>query len=122
MIAELALACSQVKISLERMSGLSGDVLHAFTGVIVLVAVHTATRRSTPRHAWLAVLGVESLNEMLDMSRPAGAAENDWAASLHDLWITLFLPTVLVFLWPALTRPRTSPAPDDVASKESVLQ
>ncbi|KPH66574.1 hypothetical protein ACLIMP_18800 [Novosphingobium aerophilum] len=120
MIAGIAMAWSAAKVWLERGTGIAPDALHAFAGVLLFAAIHLLVRPASLRMAWLGVFIAECLNEALDMARPAGA-ESDWRSSLHDLLITMFLPTILLVLWPALTRAAARQAPDDAASKESAL-
>lgn len=108
MIATAAFAGSSFKLWVERAVGIAPDVLHAFAGVLLLLLFHLLVRRQSLRWPWFGVLILELINEALDMSRPAGAMEKDMTASLLDLFITLFLPSVLVLLWPLLlgTGPR----------------
>ena len=104
MIINAAFAWSSLKLWIERAVGIAPDALHAFVGVLLLVLFHLLVRRPSLGWPWFGVLIFELINEALDMSRPAGATESDMAASLHDLCVTLFLPSVLSLLWPLLVR------------------
>ena len=44
---------------------------------------------------WLTVFVVELVNELLDLSAPANG-ENTVHASLHDIYNTMFLPTIIL--------------------------
>jgi len=104
MTINAAFAWTSLKLWIERAVGIAPDALHAFVGVLLLVLFHLLVRRPSLRWPWFGVLIFELINEALDMSRPVGATESDMAASLHDLCVILFLPSVLLLLWPLLVR------------------
>lgn len=91
---------SELKIIIERYSGLERDALHIHLALLlyfVAMAVFRQSRRS--RIPWLFVLGIEVANEIADLARQHS---NDmplrWDESLKDLWNTMLWPTVLLFV------------------------
>ena len=85
-------------------TALPDSALHALFGMTLLM-VGAALLRRTPWHwgPWSFVLALELINETYDMLNP-DSHENNLGASLHDLWLTMFSPTLLLLATPALIR------------------
>jgi hypothetical protein len=85
-------------------TALPDSALHALVGMMLLV-LGSALLRRTPWHwgPWLFVLVLELINETYDMLNP-DSGENDLGASLHDIWLTMFSPTLLLIATPLLIR------------------
>lgn len=110
MITTVASAWSSAKIAIDENIGVGSDLLHVYVGMLLLLGmILLPGRRVSLRLSWLILLALECVNEALDLSRPPGSVESDLASSLHDLFTTMFLPTVLLLLWPSLMRALTVP-------------
>lgn len=110
MIVTIASDWSRAKMAIEHNIGIGSDLLHVYVGMLLLLGmVLLPGRRVSLRVSWLILLAFECVNEALDLSRPPGSVESDLASSLHDLFTTMFLPTVLLLLWPSLMRAQTVP-------------
>jgi hypothetical protein len=101
----------------EQWSGLSDDVLHTHVGLLLLVGAAIVLRRP-PWHwlPWSIVLVVECINETYDMyQNTIQTTENSFKASVHDFWLTLLWPTLilLVFPWFARVRQRAATGAED---------
>ena len=94
--ADLAEAWNRDKTWLSKLTGLSADALHVHTSILLMLAAAVVWRRRVD-HAipWLTVFAAELVNEALDLSAPANG-ENTIHASLHDIYNTMFLPTVIL--------------------------
>lgn len=110
MIVTVASDWSRAKMAIEHNIGIGSDLLHVYVGMLLLLGIVLllSGRRVSLRVSWLIVLAFECFNEALDLSRPPGSVESDLASSLHDLFTTMFLPTVLLVLWPSLMRALTA--------------
>ncbi len=86
------------KIALATELGVEEDGLHVLVGVglLLLLALVTGRRLDDP-WLWLAVLVAECANEAVDLTS-VGGPEANWPASLHDLILTMLLPTALLLL------------------------
>lgn len=88
------------KYAVVWLTGLAMDALHIYVGLIVLLGVAAVFRR--PLGSWLpwtVVVLAACAGELLDVCddlRTLGYW--DWRASIHDVWNTLFWPTVLTVL------------------------
>ncbi len=110
----------QVKLVLIDGSGLSKDALHVYGGM----AIYLGMRLLVPRRRWVAwavVLVAALAGEGLDMrgEHLRGDLQPD-TAHWHDIWNTLFWPTILVLLerwWP-----RREPAPELSENAERGLE
>ncbi len=108
MIVTIASDWSRAKMAIEHNIGIGSDLLHVYVGMLLLLGmVLMSGRRMSLRASWLTLLALECANEALDLSRPPGSVESDLASSMHDLSTTMFLPTILLLLWPRLTRALT---------------
>jgi len=93
-------AYQYLKLDLVAFTGLAKDALHIYVGLGVMFAAALIFRRplSSPL-PWLAVLAASCAGELLDMRddlRTVG--QWHWQGSVHDLWNTLFWPTVILVL------------------------
>src|SRR3546814_7859529 len=79
-------------------SGLDKDALHIYFGLALFLAARLSWRRAGGwLIAWGAVLAMACGGEWLDMtSEIRNAAIQPDAAHWHDIWNTLFWPTVLL--------------------------
>lgn len=87
-----------LKAELVGLIGLDRDALHVYAAVAFQLVVAGVTRRSLASFApWLAVAGVELVNESADYFLevwPDRALQQ--AGGLHDLVNTMLMPTVLL--------------------------
>lgn len=92
----LAQSWSLEKIRLSQALGLSPDALHVHASILLMLAAAVLWRRRLD-HAlpWATVFALEIVNEFLDLSAPS-IGENTIHASLHDVYNTMFLPTVIL--------------------------
>lgn len=101
-------------------TGLSKDALHVYAGLLLFLAVRMVWRRRGGWVlGWLAALSVALLVEWLDMRTEYIEANlQPDSAHWHDIWNTMFWPSVLLLLGPRLQRrPRTGPASGDHADE-----
>lgn len=104
---------TQDKVGLSQWSGVAPDALHVIGGLAVLVVAAIMLRRA-PWHwtPWLAVLVVEGVNELYDLLQTHDPSdEGNIPASLHDLWLTMLWPTVILIVFPWFVRRFPAPAP-----------
>ena len=110
-LMELASLFEERKSWLVTASDLSKDALHIYFGLALFMLVRLAWRwRGGWVAAWLAVLVMACSGEFLDMAAEFGNASiQPDAAHWHDIWNTMFWPTVLLvagqWLQPKLERP-----------------
>ncbi len=87
-----------LKDLLVELAGVSKDALHVHIGLIVFFASTFFLRRSAASLLpWLIVLGLELVNEVLDLyvwRGEPGVAQ--WGESLRDLFNTMLWPTILM--------------------------
>ena len=95
-LGDLARAWGTEKAWLSDVLGLSPDALHVHVSILIMLMAAIGWRRRMD-HAlpWVTVLLLELSNEMLDLSAP-GNGENTIHASLHDVYNTMFLPTIIL--------------------------
>ena len=102
-----------IKETIELATGLSQDALHIYAAVLIHLLAAALSRRGLSHPGpWLCVLILELVNESLDLRAGALLGQTDPAASVHDLWNTMLLPTVLLAaarLAPRLFRHETRP-------------
>jgi hypothetical protein len=94
------------KVRIGELTGLPDDALHINAGMLILVLAALALRR-WPWHwsAWLVVLVAETANEAYDLLQPYYPAdEGNIRASLHDLWLTMLWPTIILVTFPLFAR------------------
>lgn len=89
-----------LKFALLWTTGLSRDALHIYVGLGVLLVSAALMRRPLGSLLpWLAVLAAACAGEALDLRDDLRTMTTwAWQASAHDLWNTLFWPTVLTLL------------------------
>lgn len=104
-----------VKIFLLEGTGLAKDALHVYAGLILYLGVRLCfRRRGGGILAWLVVLTAAVTGEYLDIKVEAldNGMQPD-SAHWHDIWNTLFWPTVLLivgrWLHPA-PKPKSEPS------------
>ncbi len=124
-LIELAALFEERKSWLVTTADLSKDALHIYFGLALFVTVRLIWRRRGGwLVAWLAVLAMACGGEFLDMTAEANrAAIQPDAAHWHDIWNTLFWPTVLLivgrWLQPA-ARSHSMPQPPDSPGRSQV--
>ena len=99
-LIELASLFEERKSWLVTASDLGKDALHIYFGLALFMLVRLAWRwRGGWVAAWLAVLVMACGGEWLDMTAEFNnAAIQPDAAHWHDLWNTMFWPTVLLLV------------------------
>jgi hypothetical protein len=97
---------------LSAATGLDGDVLHLNAGLALLVFFALLSRRA-PWHwaPWLGVLAIELANETYDLIVGA-PGEGTVNASIHDVWITMLWPTVILIVFPWFARRDRDQSPE----------
>ena len=111
-----------LKLDIIEATGLGKDALHIYAGLAVFVAVRLAWRwRGGWFLAWVAALCLAAGIEWLDMRVDAVDSVLDPGADhWHDLWNTMFWPTMLLFfgrwLQPAI-KPAPQPESSDLADQ-----
>lgn len=99
-LIELASLFEERKSWLVTASDLGKDALHIYFGLALFMLVRLAWRwRGGWVVAWLAVLVMACGGEWLDMTVEfSNAAIQPDAAHWHDIWNTMFWPTVLLLV------------------------
>ena len=116
-LIELASLFEARKVSVIDATGLDKDALHIYFGLALFLSVRMIWRwRGGWFAAWLAVLVMACGGEWLDMAAEfSNAAIQPDAAHWHDIWNTMFWPTVLLLVGRWL-QPRPKPEVTEVAS------
>lgn len=89
-----------MKLALMTATGLSKDALHIYAGLAVFFGVAAVARVSlaSPR-PWLSVALVAVVVEIADMrDNIVTGVPSQFAGHWHDVWNTLFWPTVIMLL------------------------
>ena len=108
------------KIWLIETVGLTNDAMHIHGSLLILcVSALVLRRRPDSPWCWLIVCIAELFNEYADL-RGAAAGEATIDAALHDVYNTMFWPTVLLILGRALF-PRKKATPVNPAAISSDL-
>jgi hypothetical protein len=125
-IVQLSADFQATKLLLVEGSGLAKDALHVYFGLALFLAVRLIWRwRFGWLLAWLAVVVLALGGEWLDLrgEELMGALQPD-SAHWHDIWNTIFWPTVLAlvgrWLHPAPKRKPSAinePLPDESAER-----
>ena len=99
-LIEIASLFGERKASLVELSGLDKDALHIYFGLALFLLIRLFWRwRGGWVVAWLTVLAMAVGGEWLDMTREMGDATiQPDAAHWHDIWNTMFWPTVLLLI------------------------
>ncbi len=97
-LAGLSLLWGGEKTTLSLALGITDDALHVLVGVgLLLVLALIAGRRLDDWRLWLAVLAIELVNEVVDLANTI-SPEATWAASRHDVLVTMAIPTAILLL------------------------
>lgn len=84
------------KTRLVEYLGMTDDSLHVHGSLLILfVSAILLRRRADSLWCWIIVLIAELFNEFADLKGLA-PGEDSIDASLHDIYITMFWPTILV--------------------------
>ena len=89
-----------IELELWRMP-LEKDALHIYAALLIQVVAAKLSRRSLGHLLpWLAVLGLELVNEVFDILRGGEPRLMPWqvVSAAHDIINTMILPTVLLLL------------------------
>ena len=99
-LIEIASLFEARKMSLIDATGLDKDALHIYFGLALFLLIRLAWRwRGGWVAAWLAVLAMACGGEWLDMAAEASrSAIQPDAAHWHDIWNTMFWPTILLLV------------------------
>lgn len=114
--AEASVNLQLFKHYLIEHSGLAKDALHIYAGLLLFIGVRLVWRRRGGWVlGWLTALAVALLVERMDMrSEYMDANLQPDSAHWHDIWNTMFWPTVLLLVGPWL-----QPQPKPVAETSS---
>ena len=80
---------------------LEKDALHIYAALLIQVVTAKLSRRSLGHWLpWFAVLGLEMINEWMDLLRGLEPELRPWqvVSAVHDIVNTMILPTVLLVL------------------------
>jgi len=99
-LIELASLFEEQKSWLVSTADLSKDALHIYFGLTLFLTMRLIWRwRGGWLIAWLAVLAMACGGEWLDMTAEIGrSAIQPDAAHWHDVWNTMFWPTILLLI------------------------
>ena len=88
----------EIKDLVVQISGLHRDALHVHASVLAaLVGAFLLRRSLSSAGPWMFVLVIALLNEALDLTGEVWPTrEQQYLASVHDLWNTMIAPTVLL--------------------------
>ncbi len=103
----------QLKVVLLDETGLAKDALHIYAGMAMFIIVRLLWRwRGGWIAAWLAALALACGAEYIDLRTEfSNSALQPDAAHWHDIWNTMFWPTVLLLVGRWL-QPRPKPEPE----------
>ena len=88
-----------IKAAVATWTGLERDALHIYVALIIQLGAAALLRRSLASPwPWLIVLAFALANEWLDIFRDDLVEGWEKAGSLHDLWNTMLLPTLLLLV------------------------
>lgn len=99
-LIEIASLFEARKMSLIDATGLDKDALHIYFGLTLFLLIRLTWRwRGGWAVAWLAVLAMACGGEWLDMAAEMSrSALQPDAAHWHDIWNTMFWPTILLLV------------------------
>lgn len=119
-ILQLAEQWIGYKIWLIEKVGLTNDAMHVHGSLLILcVSAIFLRRRPDSIWCWFIVFAAELFNEYADL-RGQAPGEATLDASLHDLYNTMFWPTVILIMGRFLF-PRRKPEAKPVATPSSDL-
>lgn len=114
-LIEIAALFETRKMSIIEATGLGKDALHVYFGLALFLLVRLAWRgRGGWIAAWLAVLAMACGGEWLDLTAEYGRSTiQPDDAHWHDIWNTMFWPTVLLLVgrWLPQTEAASAEAP-----------
>jgi len=94
------------KTRIVEYVGLTNDAMHVHGSILILFGSALVLRRRPDSiWCWLIVLAAELFNEFADLKGLA-SGEASMKASLHDLYNTMFWPTIILVLGRFLFPPR----------------
>ena len=111
-----------IKLDIIEVTGLAKDALHVYIGLTLFITIRLCWRRRGGWVlAWLAVLALALGTEWLDirMERLDNGVQPDYA-HWHDIWNTMFWPTMLLLVGPWLQpkpKPKTEEPLGDLADQ-----
>lgn len=119
-LIELVALFEARKFTIVESTGLDKDALHVYFGMTLFLLVRLCWRwRGGWLVAWLAVLAMACGGEWLDMTAEASrSAIQPDAAHWHDIWNTIFWPTVLLIVGQWL-QPRARPGAADASGEDA---
>jgi len=120
-LLEIASLFEARKVSVIEATGLDKDALHIYFGLTLFLVVRFLWRRRGGWViAWLAVLAMACGGEWLDLNAEISRSSiQPDAAHWHDIWNTMFWPTVLLLVGRWLQpRPDTPAEPAEAMSGE----
>jgi hypothetical protein len=122
-LIELASLFEARKVSIIEVTGLDKDALHVYFGMALFLLVRLAWRgRGGWAAAWLAVLVMACGGEWLDLNVEANHATiQPDAEHWHDIWNTMFWPTVLLIVgrWLEPRADASAPAPAAISGENA---
>lgn len=102
------------KEAISLWTGLERDALHIYAAILLQIGSAALFRKSLASPLpWLIVLAFAFANEGLDIYRDGLFEAWERGTSIHDLWNTMLVPTVLLLLVrlaPRLTRGEPPPS------------
>ncbi len=115
-LQQLAELWISYKTQLVGFVGLSNDAMHVHISLLILMVSGVILRRRPDSvWCWIIVLCAELFNEFADL-RGLAPGEASIEASVHDIYNTMFWPTVIVvlgrFLFPARRKDPVQVIPD----------
>lgn len=88
-----------IKTAVALWTGLERDALHIYAAILIQIAAAALLRRTLASPwPWLVVLVFALANEWLDLHRDDLIEDWEKGSSLHDLWNTMLVPTILALL------------------------
>jgi hypothetical protein len=119
-ILQLAEQWIGYKIWLIEKVGLTNDAMHVHGSLLILmVSAIFLRRRPDSIWCWFVVLVAELFNEYADL-RGEAPGESTLDASLHDLYNTMFWPTIILILGRFLFPRRKKGEPDGAAASSDL--
>lgn len=121
-ITNLSADLQLAKLSMLDATGLAKDALHIYFGLTLFLLVRLCWRRRGGWIiAWLAVLLLAVGTEWLDLrGEDLHDALQPDSAHWHDIWNTMFWPTILALVGRWL-QPRPVPQEPDIAQPDDIL-
>lgn len=100
MFARIGIEWVTIKQAIEQTVAFAPETLHVVVGVVIQLVAAAVFRTSIARPLpWLVVLALELSNEATDFWVEVWSNRTEQAAGgVNDVVLTMFLPTVLVFV------------------------